>query len=242
MTSLVVDRRATLAGRALTVARLQLVTSPLLLVTPLVVLLGAFAVNLMIFSASDLAQEEGMTGAVASIYFAQLVIAWVSVHQNFSFTVGLNATRRAFYLASIAVAVLQSLVYGLVLYVFNVLERVTGEWGIGLEFFDPDGLTPDASLATFLVYTVPLVFVTILGVFLGAASKRYGTRGFLLLSVAVFLVLGLVTTVITYRDGWEPIVNWLTRQSPLVVLTGWLLIPTVLAAGGGWLVLRRAVP
>jgi hypothetical protein len=242
MTSLAIDRRASLAGRALTVARLQLVTSPLLLVTPLVVLLGAFAVNLMVFSANDLASADGWSGGVASIYLAQLVTTWVSVNQNFSFTVGLNATRRAFYLGSTAVAVLQSLLYGLVLFVFNTLEQATGEWGLDLAFFNPIGMAPDALPRTFLVFTVPLVFVTVLGVFLGAASKRYGTRGFLLLSVALFLLLGLVVALISYVDAWEAIAGWLSRQSPSAVLTGWVLVPTVLAAGGGWLVLRRAVP
>lgn len=242
MTSLAVDRRATLASRALAVTRLQLSINLLPLAIPLVVLAGSFAVNVMVFAASDQAQAEGRTGGVASIYFAQLVIAWVSVHQNFSFTVGLNATRRAFYLASVAAAVVQSLVYGLVVHVCNILERATGDWGIGLAFFDPAGLTPDASPLTYLVYTVPLAFVTMLGLLLGSVSKRFGTRGFFLVSIAAFLVIGLIATVITYLDGWAPIVDWLARQSPRGVLTGWLLVPTVLAGLGGWFVLRRAVP
>ncbi|MBX6749724.1 MAG: hypothetical protein IRY85_08625 [Micromonosporaceae bacterium] len=242
MTSLAVDRRAILASRALAVTRLQLTTNLLPLAIPLVVLAGSFVVNVMVFSASDRAQAEGTTGGVASIYFAQLVVAWASVHQNFSFTVGLNATRGAYYLGSLAVAVLQSLVYGLVLFVLNILELATGDWGIGLAFFDPAGLTPDASPATYLVYTVPLAFVTMLGLFLGSVSKRFGTRGFFLLSIAAFLVGGLVATLITHLNGWEPIVEWLARQSLRAVLTGWLLVPTVLASVGGWFVLRRAVP
>lgn len=242
MTSLAVDRRVTLASRTLAVTRLQLTTNPILLVLPVLVLVAAFVVNLMIFSSVDRAAEGGATGGVASIYFTQMVIAWASVHQQFNLAVGLNVTRRAFYLGSVAVVVIESVLYGLVLVLGSVLERATDKWGVNLAFFNTTSLTDDASPTTFLVYAVPLTFVTMLGLFFGAVNKRFGTRNFFLLSVAAILVLGLIATLITYLNGWEPIVGWLARQSPLAIIAGWTLIPTVLVAVGGWFVLRRAVP
>lgn len=242
MTSLTVDRRVTFARRALAVTRLQITTNPIPLAIPLIVLTGAFVINLMIFSVSDRVQGEGNTGGVASIYFAQLVIAWVSVHQHFSFAVGLNATRRAFYLASLGTGVLQSLLYGIVLLLASILERATGGWGINLAFFNPTSLTANASLATFLVFAVPVAFMTALGLCLGAVSKRFGPTNFFLVSLAALVAFGIVAAVMTYADGWTAILGWLARQSPMSVLTGWLLVPTVLSAVVGWLVLRRTVP
>lgn len=242
MTTLAVDRSVTAASRVLAVTRLQLTTNPILVGMPLVVLAAAFVVNLMVFSVVDAAAEQGASGGLASIYFTQLVLAWVTLHQGFSFTVGLNVTRRAFYLASVLIAVLQSLGYGLVIYLGGVLERATGDWGVNLAFFNPRGLPDDASPAVYLAHVVPMAFATVVGLFLGAVSKRFGTRGFFLLSVAAILVLGLAVTLITYFGGWGAIWGWLGNQSLLSILIGWTLIPTALFAIGSWLALRRAVP
>lgn len=240
MTTLAVDRRVTLASRALAVTRLQLTTNPVLVGLPVLVLAAAFAVNLLVFTA--MGDADARTGGLASIYFTQLAMAWVGVYQNFSFTVGLNVTRRAFYLASLLAAALQSVAYGLVLYLASILERASGGWGSNMLFFSPTALTASNSPMTFLVYAVPMLLLTLVGLFLGAVAKRFGTRGFFLLAVVAVVVVGSAAALITYLDGWGPIVAWLSSQSQLSLVIGWTLVPTVLAAVGGWFVLRRAVP
>lgn len=239
MTSLAVDHRTTLARRALAVTRIQLTVYPLLVVLPILVLTAAFGVTVLAVSA--MGDADVQVGGLMSIYFTQLALAWVGVYQGFSFTVGLNVTRRAFYLASLLTGALQSVAYGLVLYLASILERASDGWGIALRFFDPTSLASNSPV-TFVSYTMPMLFLTAVGLFLGAAAKRFGTMGFFLRSVAAVLVIALVATFITYVDGWGPIVGWFAQQSSLALLTGWLLVPTALAAVGGWFVLRRAAP
>lgn len=177
-----------------------------------------------------------------SIYITQFTLAWVGVYQGFGFAVGLNVTRRAFYLGTLLAGSVQSLAYGLVLYLAGIVERATGGWGLNMMFFDPAPLPGGSSPTAVLVYTVPMLFVTLVGLFLGATAKRFGTTGFVLWAVAAVAVIGSVIALITYLDAWGPVVEWLTNQSPLSFVIGWLLVPTALAAVGGWLVLRRAVP
>jgi hypothetical protein len=240
MTTLAVDHRATLASRVIAMTRLQLTVNPLLVVLPIIVVWASFAVTRL--SVIGVQEPNVRLGGLMSIYFVQLGLAAVGGYQSFGHAVGLNVTRRAFYLASVLTGVLQSVLYGLMLYLAGILERATDGWGARLRFFDPTPLTSSNSPVTVLVYAVPLLFTTLVGLFLGALVKRFGPRNVILLSVAAALVLGLVAALITYLDGWAPIVGWLARQSPRAILTGWLLVPTALAGAGGWLVLRRAVP
>jgi hypothetical protein len=209
----------------------------------LIILAAAFVVNVMVYATVDQARDA-TTGGVLSIYISNFVMAWVSVHQGFSFLVGLNISRRAYWAASVLVVVLESLLYGLVLLLGAIVERATNGWGIGLRFFDPTELA-SFSLLTYLVYTVPLLSLSIFGLFLGTITKRFGARGTLLLSTAVILVIGGAVALISYLDAWSAVdswLAWLSSQSLLSIVTGWVLIPAALAAVLGWLVLRRAVP
>jgi len=240
MTTLAVHHRATLASRVLAMVRLQLTVYPFLVVLPIIVVWASFVITRL--SVIGVQEPNVRVGGLMSIFLVQLGLAAVGGYQSFGHAVGLNVTRRAFYLASLLTGALESVLYGLMLYLAGILERATDGWGAHLRFFDPTPVTSSTSPVTILVYTVPLLFMTVVGLFLGALVKRLGPRNFILVSVAAALVLGLVAALITYLDGWGPIVGWLARQSPLAIFTGWLLVPTALAGAGGWLVLRRAVP
>jgi hypothetical protein len=240
MTTLAVKHRVTLASRVIAVMRLQLTVYPLLPLLPILVVWTTFVITRL--SVINVSEPNVRVSSLMGMYLMQLGLAAVGGYQSFSCAVGLNVTRRAFYLASLLTGVVESVAYGLMLYLAGIVERMTDGWGTRLRFFDPTSLTHSASPVTILVYTVPFLFMTAVGLLLGATVKRLGAKNFILFGVAVALVAGVVGTLITYLDGWGPIIGWLARQSPLSVVIGWLLIPTGLAAVGGWLALRRAVP
>jgi hypothetical protein len=241
MTSLANDHRVSPLNRTLAAARVLFIPPYMGLGLPLLILAAAFVVNIMVFASVEQAREA-TTGGVMSLYISSFIMAWVGVHQGFSFLVGLNVSRRVFWAASIVLVVLQSLLYGLILLVGAVVERATNGWGIGLRFFDPARATDSISLPSYLVYTVPLFSLTIFGLFFGAITKRFGTRGAFLLSTAAALVVGGGIALISRLDGWSAVGSWLASQSPLSIAVGWVLVPTALAIGLGWLALRRAVP
>ena len=242
MTSLAMERRLSPTYRILTTARVLMANPAMALLLPLGILASSFVVNLMVFSSIDEVQEGGVTGGLLSIYFTQFIICWISVHQFFSFSVGLNSTRRAYYAAAVLVSVGQALLFSVILYLGGIVERATDGWGTNLRFFDPTPVTSSNSPVTILVYAVPLILFSCLGLLQGALSKRFGTRGFFLILIVGFVVAGGLVVLVSQLDGWSAIGSWLADLSGLSVAIGWALIPTALAGAVGWWALRRATP
>ncbi|HEY7226089.1 MAG TPA: hypothetical protein VH561_21130 [Micromonosporaceae bacterium] len=244
MTTIAIDRAPRTGlplSRVVTVARVLLANWPAALGFPLGIMGTSFAINVLIFGAVGDAIGNAPTGGLGSLYVVQLIVCWQGLYQHFSFAVGLNATRRSYYLAAVLVALAQSLLFGLFLYACRFIEHATGGWGVNLRFFDPLPLTHSASPVTILVYTVPLVLVSTAGIFFGSVNRRWGPMGIFVLSVLTIVILGGLAALVTYLNDWPEVGSWFAR-SWLSLTIGWSLIPTVLAAVGGWLVLRRAVP
>jgi hypothetical protein len=224
------------------VTRVQLTAWPLAFGWPVGILATSFVINVAIFAALGDRIEAPVTGGVVSIYVVQFIVCWQSMHQLFSFTVGLNATRRTFYAATSLVALGQSIAFGLLLYVFAQVEHATGGWGIDMHFFDPLPVTHSASPLTILVYAVPMALISFCGLFLGTVTKRWGGNGFFVLSVLSIIAIGGLIVLITLLDGWPAVETWLADQSGLALTLGWTLLPTVAFGAGGYAVLRRTVP
>jgi hypothetical protein len=213
------------------------------LLFPITILIVSAAVNMAIWAAVGKAGMRGAwTGGLVSIYVVQLAVTWSGLSQHFSFAVGLNATRRAFYAGLTLVVVGQSVLFGLFVYLGALLERATDNWGIGLKYFDPLSLLDRQPSAALLMYTVPMALVSCLGVFVGAIAKRWGAFGFFGLSLTSIVFLGGLGVLIGLLHGWPAVGSWLADQSALSLLGGWALVPTILFGVGGYAVLRRAVP
>lgn len=230
-------------NRVLSVARVQLITWPLVLGWPLAIMFSSFAVNLALFAAiGDKIPGEHVTGGLASIYVVQLIVYTQAMTHTFSFAVGLNATRRAFYLGTATLAIGHSLLYGILLYGLKAIEHATHGWGVSLGFFDVGPLTHGNNPLTILVYTVPMVLCAFLGMLVGVVTKRWGTNGVFALTVAASLVFGGAAFLITQHHGWSTVGSWLADQPGLALAAGWPLIPLVVVAAGSYGLLRRATP
>jgi hypothetical protein len=231
-------------NRVLRLARLQITSWPTLLGWPLAIVGVAFVFNLAFFASigDEIPGDQKVTGGLASIYLVQLVVCAQLMTQVFSFAVGLNATRRTFFLAACVVAGVQSLMFGVLLYGFAAIERATGGWGIKMSFFAVDYLVDGYSPAGILIYTVPLLLMSAIGLFIGVVFKRWGTNGIWTLSVLLIAVVGSVAVLITLQDGWAAVGPWLGDQSPLALLAGWALVPLAALLAGSYTALRRAVP
>lgn len=213
------------------------------LVFPITILLVSFVVNLAIFgSIGRDAIENSWTGGLFSIYIVQLAVTWAGLRQHFSFTVGLNATRRAFYAGLTLVVLAQSALFGLFAYLGALIERATDGWGVGLSFFDPLSFVDHQPQAAAAIYVVPMALASCFGVFVGSIAKRWGSFGFFGFTLATILLVGGVAVLISLLHGWPAVGSWLAAQSALSLLAGWALVPTVLFGLGGFAVLRRAVP
>jgi hypothetical protein len=232
-------------NRVLSVARVLVMSWLNTLGWPVIILASSFAVNLVIFAAiGTIIPKDGfiVTGGILSIYIVQAIASGQAITQFFSFAVGLNVTRRTFYLATCLVVLAQSVVFAMLLYVCALIEHATNGWGIGLPFFDPLPMTSGNSPVNIVLYALPMALLSFVGVTVGVVTKRWGGSGFLVLSLLTVVGSGLLSALINWLGAWPAIGIWLVDQPILLLVAGGTLIPAAALAGGSYAVLRRASP
>ncbi len=228
-------------NRVLSVARIQVMWQALL--WPVAIMFTSFAINVALFgSIGDKIPSPHITGGLASIYVVQFIVCAQAMTQTFSFAVGLNATRRAFYLGTALVMAGQSLAYGVMLYGLKLIEHATNGWGVDLGFFDVGSFTRSENPVQILVYGVPMILCSVAGLFSGIVAKRWGGNGVLAMFLIVGIVLGGLAVLVTWTQSWTAVWHWLIAQSGLGLTLGWTLLPLTLLGFGSYGLLRRAVP
>jgi hypothetical protein len=230
--------------RAFDVARIQTVNWFWIFAFPLVLLLVTFLLNVGIFAAiGDVAPPEGrITGALLSIYIVMIPTHLQTMTQVFPFALGLSATRRSFYAATGLVVGAQSVLFGVLLLLLGRIETATGGWGVDLRFFGLPFLLQDGLLAQWLVYTVPFLALSAIGVFAGVVFKRWGQLGVYALTVGSGVALAGLAIVVTWQRWWPAVGSFFTNQSTFALLAGYPLVIAIVLGGAGWLAIRRATP
>jgi hypothetical protein len=190
----------------------------------------------------DMPDENRATGGIVSIYIMQIIMCSIALSQVFSFAVGLNVTRRTFYLAQSLVVICQSLLYGVLLYVLDVVEQLTNGWGIHMTYFSLGTAVDGYSPLSIVIYAVPMVLCSYVGLFYGVIAKRWGNAGVIWASVLAGVGPGHGRRAGHPLRRWPSVASWLQGQSGLVLAAGWTLLPLVALAGGGYALLRRAIP
>ncbi|MBA8823688.1 hypothetical protein FHX42_001017 [Saccharopolyspora lacisalsi] len=229
-------------NRILATARVQLAAWPSTLGMPWLVLGGAFLVNLMVFALINTSNEDAHTGGLVTFYVVVLVAYVVTMTQYFPMILGMSVTRRTFYLATCLMALVQSLGYGAVLTVLELVESATGGWGVSLPFFGVEFLQQSNVLLQLLAYAVPTLLVSSLGMFFGVTFKRWGVIGMYTLAIASLVVFGGLAVLVTWLRWWGAIGAWFADQSSLALLAGWPALLTLVLAAVNFLMLRRATP
>jgi hypothetical protein len=229
-------------SRILTVMRVQLVGWQNTLGFPWLLLSLIFGVNYAIFLAMGEVDDGPQTGAVISIYIVMFVTCIQSITQLFPFTMALSVIRRTFYLAVSLLLLVESVVFGFLLFLCKLVEDATDGWGLRLEFFGLGFLDQDNPLMQILVYTVPFVMLGFLGIFIAVFYKRFGMTGMYILSIATLLLLAALALLITWLDLWGGLGQWLGGQPLAAWFVGWPALLAAILAGAGYLTLRRVTP
>jgi hypothetical protein len=228
-------------NRILDVMRLQRPAWPWMVGWPWGMMTVAFGVNLVIFAGIQTRIDgETTTGGLFSLYGIAIGMAAVSVTQVFGYALGMGVTRRDFYLAWSLLAVAQSVAYGLVLTILHALERATDYWGAGMRFFGPPFMDDANPVLRLLIYAVPMLLVTHLGILLGTVYLRWGTIGvFASLGVGFGgLTFAAALSMLTQQD--DAISRWLFGQPAAALLAGWSVLVVAVFALGGYALVRRA--
>ncbi|MEO3744393.1 hypothetical protein [Plantactinospora sp. B5E13] len=225
------------------VVRLQLVGWPSSLGGAWVLLTLIFLVNLGLFVAigdiGDMTESGPQTGAVISIYIIMFVGGLTTFTQVFPFALALSVIRRTFYAAFALLLLGQSLVFGLLLTLCKLAEDATGGWGIGMTFFGVGPLNQDNPLLQVVVYAVPFVVLGFLAAFLSISYLRWAMTGMFVLTASSVVVFGGLIVLTTWQDWWGAVWRWITEQPDALLVAGWPLILGALAAGAGYLTIRR---
>jgi hypothetical protein len=223
------------------VARLQMPAWPQILGWTWGMVAVAFGINLLSVMANyDPGDGVTTTGGLVSLCGVAIGMATVSVTQIFPYALGMSVTRREFYLAWSLLAVVQSVVYALVLCLLRAVEQATGYWGVGMRFFGLPFMDDANPVLLLLGYAVPMLVVTHLGILLGTLYLRWGTTGVLASLTLTFTALGLAAALITWTRQWHAIGRWLLDQSPTALLAGWPVLVAAACAAGGYRLIRRA--
>lgn len=230
-------------NRVFAIARLHAAGRRDGLLWPLVILAIAFAVNLFIFgSMGDELGDRPITGGLASVYFTGLAFGAVAIAQHFPFALGMSVTRREFSAAIGLFTLAQTVIYAVLLVVLQAIEEATDGWGIRLRFFGLGLIDDYGTAAQLLIYGVPMLMMSLIGIAFGAVYVRWRTNGVFGAISVVVIVLGGTAGLITRAGAWHTVGDWLIRQSALSLFAGWPLILVAGLALLSWVALRRATP
>lgn len=234
--------------RVLDVARIQTVNWQFVLTLPLGVLAGTFVINLVVFgtvlaTVGGPANAAGFnTGALSSLYIVAGISHLQTMTQVFPFAVGLSVTRRTFYAATALVVLAQSAAFGLLVTILQVIERATGGFGVRMTFFDFGFLAQDNVILQWLVYTVPLLAVSALGVSTGVVFARWGQWGIWAVVLGASVLGAGLTMLITWQRWWEAVGTFFAGQSSFALVAGYPSVIVLVLGVAGWLAIRRATP
>ena len=229
--------------RVLQAARLHLINPLVVLGIPWLVVGISFAINLAVWALTPAGSDNGgFTGGVLALYITVLVVYVQAVTQLLPFAMGISISRRAFYLGTALVAVVQSLLYGIALAVLVQIERTTGGWGMDMRYWAPGPLTVDNFLLQVLISGAPMLAFTFIGVAMGVVHKRWGQAGTWGLIIGSTAFFGGLAILISWLDAWRDVADWFAAQSLPTLAIGLPAALALVVALVSFPGIRRVVP
>ncbi|MGY2005030.1 hypothetical protein [Blastococcus sp. SYSU DS1024] len=228
--------------RVLQAARLHLVHPLVALGIPWLVVSISFAINLAVWHLTPAGEESGITGGILAFYITVLVVYVQAVTQVLPFAMGISLSRRAFYLGTALIALVQAVGYGIALSALVSIENATGGWGAGMDFWAPGIFEVGNPVLQVPASGAPLLAFMFVGVGMGVVHQRWGQTGNWGLILGSIVVLGGLAVLITWLDAWQSIGTWFTDQSTATLTVGLPLAFAAVAALVSFPGIRRVVP
>jgi hypothetical protein len=192
--------------------------------------------------AADAADGIRYNGAAAWIFVYMLVVAVQAVNLAFPLALGYGSTRRAFTVGSGVTFLLLSAGYAAALTFAAWIEELTGGWGLRGTFFRTFIFASDDGWAAqWWIYFCWFAFFFFTGMIFAAVFVRWKAFGLTTALLALGVLLLGALAIVTLTDSWPAVGEALVALGTLGIATV-LLVPAVLAAGVGHLLLRRATP
>jgi len=235
-------------SRVLAVFRLHFVNPVTVAWMPLGIYGFIFAMNWLIWlivnvSTSDgregMAEGTTWSGASMFIFVWLLVIAVQAMNRTFHFALGFGATRRDYYLGTLAALVLSAAGWSIVFGILAVIEEATDGWGLGGHMFASVYFGDDGPIARVWYVFLLMLFFTAIGLVAGALFVRWRTFGLIGFFAVLALVLVGGLAWIGLTNSWAAVGSFF---GTLGFAGGYplFLVPIAIAVALGYLALRRA--
>lgn len=230
-------------NRVLQAARLHLIHPLVILGIPWLVVSISFAINVAVWHLTPAGEEGGgITGGVLALYITVLVVYVQAVTQLLPFSMGISLSRRTFYLGTALVAVVQALFYGVAIATLVAIEKATGGWGAGMQYWAPGAFQVDNFVLQVLASGAPMLAFMSVGVGIGIVHQRWGQNGTWGLIIASMVVFGGLALLITWLEAWRDVADWFADQSAATLTVGLPLAVAAVAAIVSFPGVRRVVP
>lgn len=232
-------------NRTLKVARLQMNKPDVVFVAPAVIVLLVLAVTMVISFALQRAGLDpaspdyaegarfnmGMIWALPGflIYFGVQAIA-----TTFPFALAVGATRRAHVFGTAIANAVTSAYVAIIMVILLAIELATNHWFFGVYALDIYMLGEGNAWVLFATAFLGTFVCTSLGGMFGAVWVRFGSRGPVVVGLALALILAVL--ILIYIPHFEAILAGITHERVALVAIG------VIAAAilGTWVAMRRA--
>lgn len=234
--------------RVLNVVKLQLGNPQTTIVMPWLILGFIFVVNLLIWviinaatsghDAADARHGLQYSGASFYIFVYMLVVAIQAFSITFRFAIGFGSTRRNYWLGSALTFVILAAIFAVGMTILSVIEVATGGWGLGGRMFSAVYFG-DVWWQRLLVFFFGLLCSLFVGSLFAAVWVRWKATGMIVLFGGIGLLVLALVAFLTLSHSWAAFGAAFASSTPLGIAS-WLLVPAAIAAGAGFLILRRA--
>jgi hypothetical protein len=237
-------------GRITSVARLHLANPWTAIILPWMIMGFIFIGNLAIWAIilgaaspedrADIREGLGYSGSTTYFFVYIMVLAVQAIAVTFPFALGYGVTRRDYYLGTALVFTVLSAMFSIGLTILAAIEDATGGWGMGGRLFTTFYFGEDW-LQRLFIFFVTFLFFFFVGMSAASIWVRWKANGL----VAYFVGLAIIVigggALLTFTNSWGAFGQFFATAG-LVGSFAWSLVITVIAAVGGYLVLRRATP
>lgn len=230
-------------NRILKVVRMQLTNKQTFVWVPLIVLGGAFALNMAVYGILISAGVTGnfYSGAAQAPLWYFAVIGSQALIMTFPFSQAMSVTRREFFIGTMLTAVLTAVMLAVIFVVGGLIETATRGWGFNGYFFAVGVVWESGSVLAGLFYFVLAMLFFIAGFWGATILKRFGTLWLIVTLVAIAAVIVLALFAVTRMDAWPSVVDWFVSigfGGVTLLVAGIAAVPAAIA----FPTLRRATP
>ncbi|MFC0675578.1 hypothetical protein [Brachybacterium hainanense] len=226
--------------RSLDVVRIQFINRQTFLWVPLIVLGGAWIVNLLVYVIIVANGGGGPmhSGAAQAPVWYFAVIGGQAMTLTFPFSQAMSLTRREFFLGTLLAASISALGLAAVFVLLGLVELATVGYGMEGYFAHVPIIWGHGPLGAGLAYFTLTMLFFVIGFWYMTITRRFGAMVATAVALlAALLLIGLVALATAAR-AWSRIGAWILDAGPVGVSVCGLLLIALLAVGTA-LTLRR---